>query len=47
LTKGDDAILTAVIGVGEMNEPQKRHVRDLVKSKFLPRTWDALKVLLP
>ena len=47
LTKGDDAILTVVIGPGEMNERQKRHVRDLVKSKFLPKTWDALKLLLP
>ena len=47
LTKGDDAILSAVIGAGEMNTRQKRHVKDLVKSKFLPHTWDALQWLLP
>jgi hypothetical protein len=46
LTRGDDAILTTIVGTGLLNQAQRRHVRELVKSKFLPHTWAVMNELL-
>ena len=46
LTRGDDAILSAVIGPGKLNASQKGHVRSVVRSKFLPEIWPELEPLM-
>ena len=46
LTKGDDAILKSITGPDELNDLQKKHVRELVKSRFLPHIWAAMHDML-
>jgi hypothetical protein len=46
LTKGDDAILTTIVGKAQLNDRQKTHVRSLVKSAFLPHMWPVMEQLL-
>lgn len=46
IAKGDDAILETIIDYAELNDRQRSHVKNLVKSKFLPQLWGEMEVLL-
>jgi len=46
LTKGDDAVLQAVTGIGELNPSQRGHIRALVRQKFLPHIWPEMDQFL-
>lgn len=46
IAKGDDAVLETVIDYAELNDRQRAHVRELVKSKFLPHMWAEMDALL-
>lgn len=40
LAKGDDAILTTVIGPGPLSKDQKNAIRQVLREKFMPEVWD-------
>jgi len=46
LTRGDDAILSAITGIAILTHQQRGHVREVVKSKFLPHIWPEMDALL-
>ena len=46
IAKGDDAILETIVDYAELNSRQYTHVKDLVKSKFLPSMWGEMEALL-
>ncbi len=46
IAKGDDAILETIIDYAELNDRQRSHVKNLVKSKFLPHMWGEMEVML-
>jgi hypothetical protein len=47
LVQGDDHILTAIVGIGQLNQQQRTHVRVIVHQKFLPHIWPELDELMP
>jgi hypothetical protein len=47
LTKAEEAILTTIIGHGDLNSRQRSHVRELVMANFLPKVYAALDGLMP
>lgn len=46
LSKGEDMVLQTIIGISGLNKFQTAHVRELVKSKFLPRLHVEMENLL-
>lgn len=42
LLKDEDSILHTIVGPAELNQRQRKHVRDLVKEMFLPRIWEQM-----
>ena len=46
LTQGNDMILRAITGHSTLNERQKMHVRDYIKSHFLAPVWSVVDQLL-
>ena len=46
IAKGDDAVLETIIDYAQLNARQYTHVKDLVKSKFLPHLWGEMEAIL-
>ena len=46
IAKGDDAVLETIIDYAELNARQYTHVKNLVKSKFLPHLWGEMEAIL-
>ena len=46
IAKGDDAILETIIDYSTLNPRQYTHVKNLVKSKFLPHMWGEMEAIL-
>ena len=46
IAKGDDVILETIIDYAELNPRQYTHVKNLVKSKFLPSMWGEMEAIL-
>jgi hypothetical protein len=47
IAKGDDAILETIIDYAILSDRQRKHVKDLIKTKFLPHMWAEMEALLP
>lgn len=47
IAKGDDAILETIIDYAVLSDRQRKHVKDLIKTKFLPHMWAEMEALLP
>jgi hypothetical protein len=46
IAKGDDAVLETIIDYAVLNDRQRKHVKDLVKTKFLPHMWGEMEAIL-
>ena len=46
LIRSDHAILDKIMGPATLNEQQKEHIRDFVKSRFLRPVWHSIDTLL-
>jgi hypothetical protein len=46
IAKGDDAVLETIIDYAQLNDRQRKHVKDLVKTKFLPHMWGEMEAIL-
>ncbi len=46
IAKGDDAVLETIIDYAQLNKAQHTHVKNLVKSKFLPHMWGEMEEIL-
>ena len=47
IAKGDDAILETIIDYAILSDRQRKHVKELIKTKFLPHMWAEMEALLP
>ncbi len=47
IAKGDDAILETIIDYALLSDRQRKHVKELIKTKFLPHMWAEMEALLP
>jgi hypothetical protein len=46
IAKGDDAVLETIIDYAVLNDRQRKYVKDLVKTKFLPHMWGEMEAIL-
>lgn len=46
IAKGDDAVLETIVDYAELNNRQHTHVKNLVKSIFLPHMWGEMEAIL-